>query len=65
MREMFQGCTGLQELDLTSFNTGRVTTLANIFRDINHNIKVKIVADNCEKLILESEKYDYVELVYT
>ena len=53
---MFKGCTGLTSLDLTSFNTNKVTTLNDMFGGISHELRVKIVEENCSKII---DTYDY------
>jgi surface protein len=51
MEGMFQLCTNLKDLDLSNFNTEKVTNMIKIFEGLKMNIKIKTKDQNLLNLI--------------
>ena len=47
---MFYGCSSLDELDISSFNTGKCSNYKSIFDECKHNMTLKINPNNCNNI---------------
>ena len=62
MQSMFDSCTNLKYLDLTSFNTQACKKFTNMFANTS-NITVAVNSLHCSNMITEIEKYVNLEII--